>query len=184
LLSNLLPSKVGNLLSIANLRQDLGVAFETADKWVSIFENLYFCFRIQAFGFSIARAANKEKKLYMWDWSLVEDPASRFENLVASHLLKYCHFHQDYNGERMELCFYRDSNKRELDFVVMKNRRPLFAVECKSGDRDLAGNIKFFSQRLPIPRYFQVHLGKKHTEVSEYKAEILPFAELAKILAV
>lgn len=184
LLSNILPSKVGNLLSIANLRQDLGVAFETAEKWVSIFENLYYCFRIQAYGFSIARAANKEKKLYMWDWSLVDEGAERFENLVASHLLKFCHFHQDYNGEKMELCFYRDSNKREIDFIVMKNRKPMFGVECKTGEKNLAENIKFFSKRLPVPKYYQVHLGKKYTEIAEHKAEILPFTEFAKILAI
>lgn len=184
LLSSLLPTKVGNLLSIANLRQDLGVAFETADKWISIFENLYYCFRIQAYGFSMARAANKEKKLYMWDWSLVENASARFENMVASLLLKYCHFHHDYNGEKMELCFYRDSQKRELDFVVMKNRRPLFAVECKTGDKNLAENIKFFSKRLSIPSYYQVHLGLKHTQITEYKAEILPFIEFAKILKI
>ncbi len=182
LLCSLLPSRVGSLLSIANLRQDLSVAFETVDKWICIFENLYYCFRLQAFGFSMVRAANKERKLYMWDWSLVEDPGARFENLVASHLLKYCHFHQDNNGEKMDLVFYRDSNKRELDFVVTKNRKPLFAVECKTGDSDLSGNIKFFSKRLPVPKYYQVHLGSRHTVVGEFNAEIIPFCEFAKIL--
>ncbi len=29
----------------------------------------------------------------------------------------------------------RDSEKREVDFVVLKNRRPVFAVECKSGGK-------------------------------------------------
>ena len=84
----------------------------------------------------------------------------------------------------MELCFYRDSSKREIDFIVMKNRRPLFAVECKTSDVSLADNIKFFSNRLPIPLYYQVHLGNKHVEIKEFKAEILPFTELEKILAV
>lgn len=184
LLANLLPLKVGNLLSIANLRQDLAVAFETAEKWVTIFENLYHCFRIQAYGLSMARAANKEKKLYMWDWSQVENEGAKFENLVASHLLKYCHFHQDYNGEKMDLHFYRDSNKRELDFLVLKNRKPLFAVECKTGEKNLSDNIKFFSKRLPIPHYYQVHLGQKHIENKEFKAEIIPFTDFAKIIHV
>ena len=82
----------------------------------------------------------------------------------------------------MDLCFYRDSNRREIDFVVLKNRRPLFAVECKSGDGELSENIKYFSKRLPIPKYYQVHLGAKHKEISEFKSEILPFAELVKKL--
>ena len=31
----------------------------------------------------------KEQKLYLWDWSIVPDLGPRFENFVASQLLKY-----------------------------------------------------------------------------------------------
>jgi hypothetical protein len=84
----------------------------------------------------------------------------------------------------MELNFYRDSNRREIDFIVMKNKKPLFGVECKTGEGEIANNLKYFSKVLPIPRYYQVHLGTKHSEISEYKTEIIPllkFAELLKI---
>ena len=37
----------------------------------------------------LKQAAKKEKKLYMWDWSVCVDPAAKFENLVASNLLKW-----------------------------------------------------------------------------------------------
>ncbi len=63
----------------------------------------------------------KEQKLYLWDWSQVEDPGARFENFVGSHLLKYCHFEQDVNGFKMELRYLRDVERRELDFVVLKD---------------------------------------------------------------
>jgi predicted AAA+ superfamily ATPase len=86
LLAQMLPARAGSVLSIANLKQDLSVAFETADKWVGIFEYLYYCFRIMPYGLPHLRAAKKERKLYLWDWSLCQDDAARFENLVASHL--------------------------------------------------------------------------------------------------
>lgn len=184
LLSSILPEKVGSLLSIANLRQDLDVAFETADRWVSTFENLYYCFRIQAFGFSMARAAKKEKKLYLWDWSQIEKPSARWENMLACMLLKYCHYHQDRDGDKMDLCFYRDSNRRELDFVVLKNKKAIFAVEVKTGETGVSENIRYFSKRLEVPKYYQVHLGTKHSQHKEYKTEILPVTELAKVLKV
>ena len=151
LLADILPARVGSPLSINNLRSDLSVAFETAERWVTILENLYYCFRIQPFGIPRLRAAKKEKKLYMWDWSLCADEAARFENLVASNLLKFCHQHEDQEGDRMELKFIRDSQRREIDFVVVKNNRPKFAVECKSGDRKLARNIRYFSERTFYP---------------------------------
>ncbi|MEI8258543.1 MAG: DUF4143 domain-containing protein, partial [Deltaproteobacteria bacterium] len=105
LLAQVLPLRVGSPLSVNNLRQDLSVAFETADRWIGILENLYFCFRIQPYGLPRLRAARKEKKLYMWDWSVCETEAARFENAVASNLLKYCHRLEDGEGDRMELQF-------------------------------------------------------------------------------
>ncbi len=184
LLAQLLPARVGSILSIANLRQDLSVAFETADKWVGIFENLYYCFRIMPYGLPHLRAVKKERKLYLWDWSACEDEAARFENLVASHLLKYCHFQEDTEGDDMSLRFLRDSSGREIDFVVLKNGQPEFAVECKSGGRTLSRNISYFAQRSPIPCFYQVHLDPKgdDTEWLEAKARILPFVKLCELL--
>jgi predicted AAA+ superfamily ATPase len=60
--------------------------------------------------------------LYLWDWSDVSSAGARFENLVACHLLKYCHYIEDTEGERMELRYLRDVDEREVDFVVMKNK--------------------------------------------------------------
>jgi uncharacterized protein len=44
------------------------------------------------------RALKKMAKTYIWDWSVVPDQASRFENLVALHLLKLCHLLEDAEG--------------------------------------------------------------------------------------
>lgn len=184
LLADILPARVGSPLSINNLRGDLSVAFETADRWVTILENLYYCFRIQPFGLPRLRAAKKEKKLYMWDWSLCADEGARFENLVASNLLKYCHRHEDQDGDRMELKFIRDSQRREIDFVVVRNGRPEFAVECKSGDRSLSRNISYFSQRSSIPKFYQVHKGRTDREHASVRTRILPFAIFSQLLGV
>jgi uncharacterized protein len=184
LLAHVLPERVGSPLSINNLREDLSVAFETADRWVTILENLYFCFRIQPHGLPKLRAARKEKKLYMWDWSVCGNEAARFENLVASNLLKYCHRVEDWEGDHMELRFVRDSQSRELDFVVVRNNKPEFAVECKTGERDLSRNISYFAERTNIPYFYQVHMGKKDYELAKFRARVLPITTLAKVLAV
>ena len=103
LLVEILPERVGSVLSINNLRNDLAVAFESVERWVTILENIYYCFRISPFGFPALRTAKKEKKLYLWDWSLCESHSARFENLVASNLLKHCHHLEDTEGDAMEL---------------------------------------------------------------------------------
>jgi predicted AAA+ superfamily ATPase len=175
LLMDALPSRVGSPLSVKSLREDLDVAHATAERWIGILENLYVCFRISPFGAPRIRAVKKEQKLYLWDWSEVPEAGPRFENLVASHLLKLCHFREDTLGERLELRFLRDTDGREVDFVVLAGRKPLFAVEVKTGERSVSKSISYFKQRVPVPRWFQVHLGEKDVLVDGVR--ILPFAK-------
>jgi hypothetical protein len=126
------------------------------------------------------RAVKKERKLYLWDWSMAPEGGPRFENLVASHLLKYCHFVEDTEGHAMELRFLRDTDKREVDFVVLKDRKPLFAVECKSGERSVSPAIRYFAERTAIPRFFQVHLGARHYETGP--VTVMPFPAFCREL--
>jgi predicted AAA+ superfamily ATPase len=135
---------------------------KTVERWLQMLENLYLCFRVAPYGAPRIRAVKKERKLYLWDWSAVTDEGARLENLVASQLLKYCHRIEDTEGHRMELRFLRDTDRREVDFVVLQGKRPLFAVECKTGDRQISPAVKYFAERTSIPRFFQVHRGTKH----------------------
>lgn len=180
-LVELLPSRVGAPLSVANLSQDLEVDHKTVDRWLEILENLYVCFRVAPFGAARIRAVKKERKLYLWDWSAVPEPGPRFENLVASQLLKYCHLVEDTEGYRMELRFLRDTDKREVDFVVLRDRRPLFAVECKSGQGEVGAAVRYFAERAPIPRFYQVHRGDRHFESG--RVVVLPLARFCSDLS-
>lgn len=184
LLVHLLPERVGSPLSVNNLSQDLSVAQQTADHWIQILENVYLCFRITPYGLPHLRVMKKERKLYLWDWSLCLNEAARFENLVASNLLKFCHKSEDTEGEEMDLHFLRDSQKREIDFVVTKNKKPLFAVECKSGDKKISPRLTYFSSRTSIPCFYQVHMGDRDYEVKEHRTRVLPFTSFAKILKI
>ncbi len=173
LLVEALPDRVGSPLSINSLSEDLQVAHETVKRWLEILENLYVCFRIPPFGAPRIRAVKKEAKLYLWDWSQVPDKGERFENLVASHLLKYCHFLEDTEGFRMELRFIRDTDRREVDFVVLRDRQPLFAVECKSGEKSPNRTIEYFRNRTDIPDFYQVHPGSR--DYVSNGTRVLPF---------
>ncbi len=172
-LVDLLPARVGSILSIGNLRQGLDVDHKTVDRWLTILEHLYVCVRVPPFGAPRIRAVRKEKKLYLWDWSAVEDAGARFENLVALQLLKYCHWLEDTEGFRMDLRFLRDTSRREVDFVVLRGGRPQFAVECKTGDRAISPAIRYFAERTPIPVFYQVHRGEADYESG--RVRVLPF---------
>jgi hypothetical protein len=179
-LVDMLPGRVGAPLSVANLRQDLEVDHKTVERWLRVLENLYVCFRVAPFGVPRIRAVKKQKKLYLWDWSQVADPGARFENLVACQLLKYCHLIEDTQGYRMELRFLRDTQRHEIDFVVLRDSRPLFAVECKTGARGIGPAVGYFAERTPIPRFYQVHRAERHFATG--KVTVLPFSSFCSEL--
>ena len=176
-----LNDRVASPLSIESLRQDLQVSHNTVSKWLDILQALYVCYRISPFGSSKIRAVKKEQKLYLWDWAQVEDPGARFENMVAGHLLKYCHFIEDTEGYKMELRYIRDRDGREIDFVVIKDRKALFAVECKLSDQTLGKAIEYFKERTNIPEFYQVHLGTKDIGSADVKGRSLPFWKFCQI---
>ena len=180
LLVETLPERIGSPLSIRSLSEDLQVAHQTVQRWLEILENLYVCFRIPPFGAPRIRAVKKESKLYLWDWSQVPEKGPRLENLVACQLLKYCHHQEDTQGHRMELRFIRDTDRREVDFVVIRDGAPLFAVECKSGEKSPNPAIAYFRERTSIPRFHQVHLGERDRLINGIR--VLPLRTLCKEL--
>ena len=174
LLAEELPNRIGSPLSYKSLAEDLQIDFKTCKRWIGILDSLYYAFVISPYGSPKIRAVKKEQKLYLWDFSQVEDLGARFENMVACQLLKFCHFHEDIDGRRMELRYIRDTDKREVDFIILQDKKPLFAVECKLSEKNLSNSIRYFTERTPVPKFYQVHMDTMERQISE-KIAIVPF---------
>ncbi|MFH1992503.1 MAG: DUF4143 domain-containing protein [Pseudomonadota bacterium] len=86
----------------------------------------------------------------------MSDPAARFENMVAVHLQKFCHFLYDFEGYKTDLYFLRNVDKKEVDFLVAVDQKPWFAVETKLAEKSLSKNLLYFKERLGIPYAYQV----------------------------
>jgi uncharacterized protein len=155
-LVDLLVERVGSPLSINALRQDLEVDHKTVSSWIDVLERLYVVFRVRPYASTLARTLRKESKAYFWDWAEAPAGGPRFENLVASHLLKLCHYLTDVEGWRAELCYVRDREKREVDFLVLRDRRPWLLVEAKEAEPQPAPALQYFRERLRVPHALQV----------------------------
>lgn len=147
-LALLLPSRVGSPLSVNSLREDLQVAHDTVNSWLTIFEHLFYCFRLSPYVKKIGAAIKKEQKLYLWDWSQIEDPASRFENMVAAHLLKSVQTWTDLGYGEYSLHYVRNRKQQEVDFLIAERNRPLVLIEAKLSDEQLAPKLAIFSRQL------------------------------------
>lgn len=151
-----LPDLVGSPLSINALREDLQVSHKALASWIQALERLYAVFRLAPFGAPRIRAVKKEQKHYHFDWSLVPEDAARFENLVASHLLKWVHFEQDTQGRDLELRYFRDVDGREVDFVVTDRNKPLLLVECKWADTAIDKGLRYLKAKFPSADAWQI----------------------------
>lgn len=155
-LSVRLPDLVGAPLSINALREDLQVAHRTVARWLDILERLLFVFRVEPFGAPRIKAIKKQRKHYHFDWTPVQDEGARFENLVAFHLLKECHYREDTEGVDCELRFFRDVDGREVDFVQLVDRRPIRFVECKLTSTKPAPALLHLKRKFPSVEAVQV----------------------------
>jgi len=173
ILVDLLPTKVGSLLSLNSLREDLSVAHKTVANWMDILERFYYHFRIYPFSHKKIKSLKKEPKMYLWDWSdITDNEGAKSENIVASHLLKLCHYLNDANGYKTELSFLRDIDGREVDFLVTESGKPWFAVEVKSSAKDIAKSLNYFDGKLNIPFLYQV-VDEKNVDVKKDKIRMI-----------
>ena len=161
ILADLLPERVGSPLSLNALREDLEVSHRALTFWMDVLERLYHVFRVRPYTSQRVRSLQKMPKAYLWEPSLVPTPAARFENLIALHLLKLCHFLHDREGHDAELHYLRDRAGREVDFLVTVDRRPWFAVEAKLSATTIEPSLTYFRHRLRIPWAYQVVLEGK-----------------------
>jgi predicted AAA+ superfamily ATPase len=172
LLGDLLPHKVGSLLSINSVREDIEVSHRAATSWLSILEMFYYHFRIYPYHSDIIRSIKKEPKLYLIDWSEVSDESARFENLVGSHLLKLIQYMQEYEGYSAQLNFLRNVDKKEVDFLVSIDNKPWFCVEVKLTDTTPSSNLYYFRDRLQIPYVYQI-VKKERVDIYKNNVRII-----------
>ncbi|MFC2173617.1 ATP-binding protein [Acidobacteriota bacterium] len=158
ILADLLPDRVGSLLSLNALREDLEVSHRAVTHWMDVLERLYYLFRVPPYVSTKVRSLHKMSKAYLWDYSLAPAGGPRFENLIGLHLLKFCHFLQDREGHSTSLFYLRDRAGREVDFLVVLDRKPWFAVEAKESETRIDDALKYFRDRLDIPWSYQVVL--------------------------
>ncbi len=156
LLIELIPERIGSIFSINSLREDIEVTFNTLKNWMDILERLYYIFSVPPYHKSIKRGIHKEKKIYLWDWSEVENEAIKFENYIAVHLKKFVEFFNDFGLDTLKLYFIRDKNKREVDFLICRKNKPLWLIEVKNNDTTPSNNLSYFMNILNIKKGFQI----------------------------
>jgi hypothetical protein len=155
-MGRLLEERSGEQLVIANLARDVGVAPNSARAWVEAFCALHVGFLVRPWSRNIASALRKEPKWFLRDWSGIADEGKRFETLIACHLLKAVEGWADLGLGRFDLRYVRDKQKREVDFLVVRDGQPWLLVEAKTAERSLSPALAHFQRATGAAHALQV----------------------------
>jgi predicted AAA+ superfamily ATPase len=138
----LLPGRIAAPLSMANLAHDLEVAHTTVKSWLDQLNKLYLLFPVAPWTQKISRGLKKENKWYFLDWYYVPEESARLENMVAAYLYRACLAMTDRGSGDFRLHYIRTLDKKEIDFMVTVDHKPILAVEVKSGETELSRTLK------------------------------------------
>lgn len=171
LLAEVLRQQIGQLTSFTELSKKVNVSIDTIRRWIEVLKSFYYCYTIQPWSKNVVRSLVKEPKIYLWDWSSCADPGARAENLIASHLLKAVDFWTDRGWGHYELCYLRDKEKREVDFLVVKDGRPWMLIEVKNSSNGAPSkSLYYFQKMLQTDFTLQVAVDMEYVDSSCFKS--------------
>ena len=163
-LATILANRTGEQLVISSLAHEVTASEPTIKKWVSILKSLYYGFTVKPYYKNIESSIRKTPKWYLRDWSGIADPGKRAETFVACHLLKAVECWTDLGFGDFDLFYVRDRKKREVDFLVTKDKVPWFLAEVKSASEALSGSLAFFQRATGAKHAFQVVLDADYED--------------------
>jgi predicted AAA+ superfamily ATPase len=167
-----LRRRVGSPVVLSNIAEDLHVSPKTLKHWLEILEKMYLVFIVKPYTRNLPRAIQKPPKVYFFDNAdVVGDEGARFENLVATNLLKNLNFREDSEGYRFDLNYIRDKEGREVDFVIVKDNSIEELVEAKWADQNISSSLKYYSEKLKISRGTQI-FGSLKSPYTSGKIEV------------
>jgi predicted AAA+ superfamily ATPase len=164
---DMLRQRVGSLITLSNIATDLQISPKTAKVWLDVLERMYLLFTVRPYTKSLPRAVLKPPKVYFFDnGDVLAGEGERFENLVATSLLKRLHFLEDRDGYRYELRYLRDKEGREIDFVIIKENRLEELIEAKWSDDEISKSLLYYAERLKPERATQItaHLRRSYSQ--------------------
>lgn len=154
---DLLRYRVGGLVVLSNLARDLEISPKTTKAWLETLERMYLVFCVRPYTKSLPRAVRKPPKVYFFDnGDVLGDEGARFENLVATSLLKRLHYLEDSQGYKYELRYIRDKEGREVDFAIVKEGELEELIEVKYSDDSIARSLSYYADRLNPKKAIQI----------------------------
>ena len=147
----LLVNQVGKGFSANSMANSLKVSHNTITSWINIFERFFLIFKIKPYSKKIPRSIELEPKVYLYNYAFIKEAGPRFENMVALELKRAVTLWKDYGYGDYDLCYIRNREKQEIDFVITLDNQPYCLIETKLNETNISSHIYNFQSILNIP---------------------------------
>lgn len=167
----LLAQHQGSLISSHSLANEIHMSTTALNRYLDILEQTFVNFRIYSFSQNLGNELKKSCKSYFYDLgirnALLKDfspPETRVDQGVVYESFVFLTL-QSRLKPNMELKFWRTKDGAEVDFVLLKDRKP-FPIEVKQSLKtpEIPSGLKRFLLRYPgTPRALVVTKNQKGT---------------------
>jgi hypothetical protein len=65
-------------------------------------------------------------------------------------------FLSDIYGRKIQILYFRDKEKREVDFVILEKRKPIYFIEVKSTFSQLSPSLLYLKGKFPQLKSIQL----------------------------
>ncbi|OGW84388.1 MAG: hypothetical protein A2987_02170 [Omnitrophica bacterium RIFCSPLOWO2_01_FULL_45_10] len=152
----LLAEKQGSTISVHSLSAEVGLSSKAINRYLDILEETYVNYRVYSYSQNLGNELKKSCKTYLYDlgvrnmllkdFSAIKTRADKgviFETFVFLKL-------QSGLSPNMEIKFWRTRDGGEVDFIVLKDRKPI-PIEVKSSlsTPEIPSGLKRFLTRYP-----------------------------------
>jgi len=183
----LLAERQGSVVSVGGLANDIGLTARTIERHISILEQTYVLYSVFSYSRNIGNELRKSRKFYFYDLGIRnallrdfsmpnerEDMGIIHESFVALQLASHL-------KPNMELKFWRNKAGLEIDFVLLKNRRP-FLIEVKTTlhEPDIPPALKIFMKHYPYTAGAMVYSTNLDAD-AEYLGKRVTFRRLESL---
>lgn len=179
----LMAGRVGQLINLSSLANDVGVSAPTIREWISVLKASYILFELRPWHANLRKRLVKSSKLYFVDvgfaaWLLGLEKSEQVErDPLRGHLFENLLILDAYKRELRQgtpplFSFYRDSNGNEVDLLMTRGGRHFRAVEIKSAatfQPDMLKGLESFRSAIETPIPIEAELWYGGHEAFEFR---------------
>lgn len=187
----LCAARIGSIFNASELANELGVAVNTINSWMSVLQASYIVFLLPPFFTNTRKRLIKSPKIYFTDCGLaaylleIDSPQIMNRDKMRGHIFENMIIMEEMKrllnaGKTPSLYFYRDSNGNEVDLLI-KDKDKYDCYEIKSSQTfhpDFTKGLRNFAKSFPFLSGSQSVVYTGSSLPSTDKIQILNYRDL------